>query len=339
MRLKKLARGRALYVDENRVWIAQGMTFFAVNYDGERVTKKYSAGNILQRTLSFFFLSRQLLREGYHHMLLLKDGSLLLTAKKKTYIFNQDGTVRNNFSGYLGNKPASQGICVTPDGTIFFGEYTVNLQHTNDTHLYRSTDNGHSFQCILTFPKTIRHIHFIKYDPYEKCIWLGTGDADAESRLMRSNNNGDTWETIGEGSQQWRAIGVCFTETALVWGTDAGSVLDQNHINTMDRKTHELLAVCDVEGPCHGSASFRDGRIMISTGVEGGENEKDRYARLKEIEGERVIDHFQLKKSPFPFIMQYGVMRFPAGTENTDRVLFTAMGLNKGLETVYAEVK
>ena len=36
-------------------------------------------------------------------------------------------------------------------------------------------------------------------------------------------------------------------------------------------------------------------------------------------------------------IMQYGVMRFPFGTENTDRVVFTAMGLNKGLEAVYAE--
>ena len=74
-------------------------------------------------------------------------------------------------------------------------------------------------------------------------------------------------------------------------------------------------------------------------GVEGGENEKDRFARLKEIRGHEVIDHFRLKKSPFPFIMQYGVMRFPAGTENTDRLVFTAMGLNKGLETVYTEEK
>lgn len=337
MTFRKLARGRALYVDKDRIWIAQGMSFFAVDHDGKRVTAKYRAGSLLQKLLSVCFISRQMLREGYHHMLVLMDQSILVTAKKKTYIFNPDGTIRNTFTGYLGNKPASQGICVTPVGTIFFGEYTVNLHHTNDTHLYRSTDGGYTFQSILTFPKTIRHIHFIKYDPYEKCIWLGTGDADAESRLMRSDDNGDTWETVGEGSQQWRAIGVCFTESALVWGTDAGSVPDQNHINAMDRKTHEMHAVCDVEGPCHGSASFRDGRIMISTGVEGGENEKDRYARLKEVKGEKVTDHFRLKKSLFPFIMQYGVMRFPAGTEHTDRVVFTAMGLKKGLESVYIE--
>ena len=339
MTFRKLIRGRALYTEKDRIWIAQGMSFFAVNSEGKKVTKVYKAGTALQKFLSSCFISRQMLREGCHHMLILRDQSILITAKKRTYIFNPDGTIRNTFSGYLGNKPASQGICVTPDGTVFFGEYTINLQHTNDTHLYRSTDNGRSFQVILTFPKTIRHIHFIKYDPYEKCLWLGTGDADDESKLMRSDDNGDTWITVGEGNQQWRAIGVCITENALVWGTDAGSVPDQNHINIMDRATHEMHSICEVEGPCHGSASFCDGRIMISTGVEGGENEKDRYARLKEIRGQQVTDLFKLKKSRFPYIMQYGVMRFPAGTENTDCVIFTAMGLQKGLETVYIEEK
>lgn len=337
MTFRKLCRGRALYVEDNRIWIARGMSFFAVDPAGKRITRKYRAGSTLQKLLSLCFISRQMLREGYHHMQVLEDGSILVTARKTTYIFNPDGTVRNTFTGYLGNKPASQGICTTPDGTIFFGEYTVNLDHKNDTHLYRSTDNGRSFEIILTFPKTIRHIHFIKYDPYEKCAWLGTGDEDHESMLMRSDDNGETWTTVGEGSQQWRAIGVCCTEDRVIWGTDAGSVPDRNHINAMDRKTHEMHAICDAEGPCHGSALFRDGRIFISTGVEGGENEKDRYARLKEVKGEEVVDHFQLKKSPFPYIMQYGVMRFPAGTEQTDRVVFTAMGLNKGLETVYIE--
>ena len=157
--------------------------------------------------------------------------------------------------------------------------------------------------------------------------------------LMKSYDNGDTWETVGKGSQDWRAIGVCCSQDKLLWGTDAGSVPDQNHINTMDRKTCELHTIYDVEGPCHGSASFKDGRIFISTGVEGGENEKDRFARLKEISDGKIIEHLKMKKSLFPFIMQYGVMRFPFGTENIDRVVFTAMGLNKGLESVYVEEK
>ena len=285
-----------------------------------------------QKFLSCNRLSRQLLREGIHHLVPLKNGDIFLTTKRKSYTVGQDGEVKNVFTGYVGNKPGHQGICVTPDGTVFFGEYSVNLDHKNETKLYRSTDNGMSFQAVLTFPKTVRHIHFIKYDPYEKCLWLGTGDADVECHLMRSADNGDTWETIGTGSQDWRAIGICFTEEALIWGTDAGSVPDQNHIIRMDRKTRQIKIIANAEGPCHGCAGYKDGKVFISTGVEGGENEKDRYARLKEIKKTEVTDLLKVKKDIIPLILQYGVMRFPLGTESTNQVVFTMMGLHGGGE-------
>ena len=337
MRMKKLIRGRALYTEENRIWIARGMRFYGIDYSGKIVTPKYNVGSIKQKLLSSNRLSRQLLREGIHHLVPLKNGDIFLTSKRKAYTVGQDGQVKSIFTGYVGNKPAHQGVCVTPDGTVFFGEYSVNLDHRNETRLYRSTDHAMSFQTVLTFPKNVRHIHFIKYDPYENCLWLGTGDADAECHLMRSADNGDTWETVGTGSQNWRAIGVCFCEDALIWGTDAGSVPDQNHIIRMDRKTRQVEVIADAEGPCHGCASFSDGRVFISTGVEGGENEKDRYARLKQIEDGKVMTILKKKKDIFPLILQYGVIRFPLGTENTDKVVYTMYGLTGNGEQVYVE--
>ncbi len=332
--MKKFIKGRALYTERDKVWIAKGMTFYAVDYTGKRVTRKYRVGGFKQRLLSLNRLFRQLLREGLHHLLPLQNGDIFVTAKRKAYTVGSDGKIKSVFQGYVGNKPAHQGVCVTPQGTIFFGEYSVNLDHSNETRLYRSTDNGITFETVLTFPKTVRHIHFVKYDPYEKCLWLGTGDTDEECRLMRSNDNGDNWEIVGEGSQDWRAIGVCFDEKYLIWGTDAGSVPDQNHLVRMDRKTHELEILADLEGPSHGCASFSNGRVFISTGVEGGENEKDRYARLKEVKGEKVIEQLKIKKDAFPLIVQYGVMRFPLGTENCGEVVFTSMGLRHGGEKV-----
>lgn len=332
--MKTLMRGKALYAEENRIWVAKGMRFYAIDYSGKVVTPKYSVGSTKQKLLSCNRLSRQLLREGIHHLVPLKNGDIFLTAKRKSYTVGQDGKVKNVFTGYVGNKPGHQGVCVTPDGTVFFGEYSINLDHKNETKLYRSTDNAMSFQTVLTFPKTVRHIHFIKYDPYEKCLWLGTGDADIECYLMRSFDNGDTWETVGTGSQDWRAIGVCFTKDALIWGTDAGSVPDQNHIIRMDRETRQIEVVANAEGPCHGCAGYVDGRVFISTGVEGGENEKDRYARLKKIRKTEVSDLLKVKKDMIPLILQYGVMRFPLGTENTDKVVFTMMGLHGGGERV-----
>ena len=87
------------------------------------------------------------------------------------------GEVVNIFQGYQGNKPGHQGVCLAPNGSIFFGEYLLNTDRSKPVNLYRSIDNGNSFQIIKTFPAgDIRHIHFIKWDPYEKCLWLGTGD-------------------------------------------------------------------------------------------------------------------------------------------------------------------
>ncbi len=332
--MRTLFRGRALYAEKNRIWVAKGMRFYAIDYNGKPVTSQYSVGSLKQKLLSCNRLSRQLLREGIHHLVPLKNGDVFLTTKRKSYTVGNDGKIKSVFTGYIGNKPGHQGVCVTPDGTVFFGEYSVNLDHKNETKLYRSTDNAMSFQPILTFPKNVRHIHFVKFDPYEKCLWLGTGDADEECHLMRSTDNGDTWDTIGTGSQDWRAIGVCFREDALIWGTDAGSVPDQNHIIRMDRKTRQIEVIADAEGPCHGCAGYKNGRVFISTGVEGGENEQDRYARLKEIRNSEVVDLLKTKKDSIPLILQYGVMRFPLGTENTDKVVFTMMGLRRCGEKV-----
>lgn len=338
MKMKKLISGRALYTEDNRIWVAQGMTFFAVDYSGKRVTEKYRVGSVKENLLASNRLSRQLLRQGLHHLIPLPNGDIFVTSKRISYVVTSDGRIKNTFTGYAGNKPGHQGVCVTPDGTIFFGEYTLNTKRDHDTKLYRSVDGGTTFQVILTLKKSeVRHIHFVKYDPYEKCIWLGTGDENFENLLMRSFDNGDTWEKIGGGSQDWRAIGVCFDKDYLIWGTDAGSVPDQNHIVKMDRKTHLLNIHCNAEGPCHGCGSFKDERVFISTGVEGGENEKDRYARLKQVLNGKVIDILKKKKDSLPLILQYGVIRFPLGTENTNRIVYTMYGLVRNGEQVYVE--
>lgn len=341
MNFKKLLKGRALYQTPDRIWVAQGMTFYAIDYSGKRVTRKYTVGSMKDRLLGMCRLSRQLLRVGLHHLLPLANGNILVTSKQITYIVSPEGKVVHTFTGYQGNKPAHQGLCVTPDGTIFFAEYLMNTKRDHSVRLYRSTDNGESFQVVKGWPTgDIRHLHFVKWDSYEQCLWLGTGDygeEDNECRLYKSPDNGDTWELIGSGSQDWRAIGVCFTKDALLWGTDAGSCPDTVHFVRMNRQTQQLEVLADFEGPCHGCASYADGRAFFSTGVEGGENEKDRNARLKEYKAGEIVTHWQLKKDIWPLILQYGVMRFPLGTEKCNRVVFTAMALKGHGETIIIE--
>lgn len=331
MQFKKLMNGRALFQTQDKIWVAKGMTFYAIDYTGKRITPKYKVGGKKDRLIGMFRLSRQLLRVGLHHLLPLKNGNIMVTAKRITYIVSPNGKVVKTFSGYQGNKPGHQGVCVTPDGTIFFAEYLLNPNRDHVIRLYRSMDNGMSFQVVKEWPKgDIRHLHFVKWDSYEKCLWLGTGDygdKGSENCLYKSVDNGETWDLIGQYSQDWRAIGVCFTEDALLWGTDAGSCPDTVHFVRMSRKTQQLEILADFEGPCHGCASYADGRTFFTTGVEGGENEKDRYARLKEYKTGEIVNHWKLKKDIWPLILQFGVMRFPLGTDTCNKVVFTTMGL------------
>lgn len=341
MSFKNLTNGRALYVTPEIIWVAKGMTFYGISYDGKRITRKYSVGSPVEKLIGTFRLSRQALRVGLHHLLPLRNGNILVTAKKKTHIINKAGKVVNVFQGYQGNKPGHQGMCIAPNGSIFFCEYLLNSDRTKAVNLYRSDDDGMSFKLIKTFaPGEIRHLHFIKWDPYEECLWMGTGDYgkdNDENRLYRSQDNGNSWELIGSGSQDWRAIGVCFTPTHLVWGTDAGSCPDTVHLIRMDRNTHQLEILEDFEGPCHGCASLKNGRIFFSTGVEGGINEKDNFSRLKEYSGGQTLNVFSLEKDFWPLIVQYGVMRFPLGTENCIKPVFTTMGLKGHGECVMIE--
>lgn len=333
MNFIKLSKGRALYQSPSCIWLAKGMTFYAIDYSGRRVTRKYTVGGLKDRLMGRFRLTRQLLRTGLHHLIPLANGNILVTAKRITYIVSSEGKIVNTFTGYQGNKPGHQGVCVTPDGSIFFAEYLLNPKRDHEIRLFRSTDNGLSFQVVKTWPAgDIRHLHFVKWDSYEQCLWLGTGDYgenNAENRLYKSSDNGDTWELIGQGSQDWRAIGVCFTKDALLWGTDAGSCPDTVHFVSMDRQTHKMEILADFEGPCHGCASYNDGRAFFSTGVEGGENEKDNYARLKEYTNGRLIDILKIKKDIFPYVLQIGAMRFPLGSDICSKVVFTAMGLKR----------
>ena len=321
----KLLNGRALYQENNKIWVAQGRKFFAIDYSGEKVSRIFSVpGGLKDRLLTCHRLLTQGTRNDIRILLPLKNGNILIAAKRKVLIFSPDGEVLNMWTGFQGNKPGHQGMCVTPDGTIFFAEYLRMSWHV-----------------IKEFaPGEIRHLHFVKWDRYESCLWLGTGDygeGGCENRLYKSSDNGESWTLIGQGSQDWRAIGLCFTEDALLWGTDAGSCPDTVHFVRMDRKTKQLEILEDFEGPCHGCASYKGGRAFFSTGVEGGENEKDNIARLKEYRNGKTDTVFQLKKDIWPLILQYGVIRFPLGTDNCDRVVFTTMGLQGHGETVMME--
>ena len=316
IQFKKLMNGRALYQEPDKIWVARGRKFFAVDYDGNRVSKVYVVpGGLKERLMTCGRVLTQGTRNDIRILLPLKNGNLMVVAKRKVLVFSKQGEVLNVWTEFQGNKPGHQGACVTPDGTVFFTEYLLNPKRDHAIRLWQSMDNGMTWQVVKEFePGDIRHLHFVKWDVYAGCLWMG------------------------QYSQDWRAIGVCFTKDYLYWGTDAGSCPDTVHFVRMDRRTEKLEILDDMEGPCHGCGSYADGRAFFSTGVEGGENEKDNIARMKMLGDDGKLQTvWECKKDCLPLIIQYGVMRFPLGTDNCTRVCFTTMGLKGHGETIMIE--
>lgn len=321
---------RALYCEDNGILCARGFDIIRVEDTGQQAWLARVPASPIQRLLAGCRVTRQGLRLGIHHLWRLCDGGLLAVCKRR--ILKQspnDQSFREVSAIHRGNKPASKGVVVCPDGTVLYGEYAMNIDRSLPIAVYRSTDHAESFEKSYEFPPgDIRHIHFIQWDSVEECLWMGTGDANPECRLYRSDDVGKNWKLIGSGSQTWRAVGVAFTNSYLYWGTDAGSDsgTTPNWIVRYCRESGRLEELVQVQGPCHGITKMSDGTILVSTGVEGGHNEVDGKAHLwASQDGVNWEDLGGWRKDFCPKLMQYGVIHFPHGL--TYDPIMTCLGL------------
>ena len=191
-----------------------------------------------------------------------------------------------------------------------------------------STDAGESFQQIVNFRRAVCIHPFHQWDPFAKCLWMGTGDRDAECRMLTSVDGGLTWQPVGEDSQSWRAIGAAFTPEAVYWGMDAGFDAGDtpNHIMRWDRRTREAEAIQEIQGPCYGIAKLADGTILLATGVEGGQNERDRQSHLWCGSDRDFREIAAWDKDIWPAVVQIGTVYFPHGLDNSRKPCLVLLG-------------
>jgi hypothetical protein len=316
------------------------MSLCSVGRDG----KVSPLGRLDDRTVvniaSRFRVLRQALRIGLHNALPLSDGSIVGVSKRRIVRLDQgNGRFCDVQTLRYGNKPGFRGLCVCPCGTIVYGEYSQNWDRHYPVGLFRSEDHARSFRLVHEFePGVVRHIHFVQWDPFGKCLWMGTGDRNEESSILRSDDLGSNWVVVGSGSQAWRAVGLAFRDDAVYWGTDAGSDAgpELNRIIRWVRASGSCEEIAEIQGPCHGITTIRDGTIVLSTGLEGGVNEMDSRAHLwGSRDGISWWDMASWRKDSWPYLVQFGVIHFPIGTEKSNVLQFTALGLRGGGNTYF----
>jgi hypothetical protein len=216
-------------------------------------------------------------------------------------------------------------MCQDHIGRVYLGEYWLNRER-QAVRLWRSDDDGLGWQPVHTWPAgTIRHIHFVQFDPYEQLIWVGTGDADSECHISYSRDGGVSFKAIGGGSQLWRAVSLLFTPEAIFWGTDIGIDHDDqpNYLVRWERSAQMLQKLMPIDGPAYYSAQAADGTWAIGTAVEGGRNEADGRVHLYLTRDQHNWNNLRLwPRWQAPGVFGPATITFPLSDAPLSRLLF-----------------
>jgi len=179
----------------------------------------------------------------------------------------------------VGRGILSNGLTAIKDNIVLLGEYFRNPGRT-DVNIYRINDSGKTWSVAYNFESgVIRHIHSLQVDPYTGKLWICCGDFDSESLIGWFDNDFRKVNQIGTGNQVWRTCQLVFTEEAVYWGTDTGSI-ELGGIYRWDRGKMTLSKLVNTNGGILYGTRLSGGTIVFSTDREGFANEKDNKTHL-----------------------------------------------------------
>ncbi|OEC86103.1 hypothetical protein A9507_11665 [Methanobacterium sp. A39] len=268
------------------------------------------------------------LRLGIKTIIKLANGTILAVASKQIFHI-KDGEVSIVHTFYKGFGPLRKGWCEDGNGNCYFGEYFLNNKRDSKIRLFKSTDDGRFWNVICSL-NNIRHIHSVQFDPYSKNVWLCTGDKDSESKIMFSEDGGETWTNIASGSQMFRTLSLTFTKKHIYWGTDIPT--RQNYICRYVRGDGSIEKLTQVDGPVHYSTTAGDKFKVFATTVEGNSegisSQWDENAHIwASKDGINWHDIISWKKDLWPYVLGYGRVIFPNGENKTNDLYFTTQAL------------
>ena len=276
-------------------------------------------------------LSFRLFRDGFHALTILPSGHLIAAVPGAIVVRSPgEPCFRASHKILRGTRPLH--IAVTPDGSIFWGEYFDN-PNRDEVHIYASTDKGGKWDIAYTFPRgAIRHVHNIVFDEWENCLWVLTGDNGAECQILRASVDFKDVQVIASGGQQARAVALIPTREALFFSSD--TPFETNHIYSYSRRGI-LSQATEISGSSIYGCRVRDA-IFFSTMVEPSDTNRDRHVRVY---GSADQIHWgcllEWEKDMWPMgLFQYANAFLPDGHNATNLLAVTTIALTQSdLET------
>ncbi|MBE0653371.1 MAG: hypothetical protein IH594_06210 [Bacteroidales bacterium] len=184
-----------------------------------------------------------------------------------------------NFGLNKGRGIMSTGLQWVNENEVLFGEY-FNNPRRGEVAIFKFSKENLTWSKLYEFPSgQIRHIHSVQKDSYTGRLWVCVGDEDNEAMIGWLDDNCENVYPIGSGSQIWRACQLVFSEDAMFWGTDTGS-MDLAGIYRWDKITENLTLLKKTDGAIFFGTRLRNDIIVMSTDREGFQNERDEITRI-----------------------------------------------------------
>ena len=317
-----MIKGKVVCVNGDNVLVSKGYVLSDGQNHYRLIDKKYGF-------LSRFKLTRRLLRAEITSLYTRSDGTQLALAKKGIFRRSKDEKVFVKICSIpRGSKPLN--LCVTPTGTIYFGEYFQNIDNL-PIHIYKLSVEDGGLENIFTFGQgEINHIHGLFFDKYTNRIWVVTGDAEHECIIGYTEDEFRSFVEMFRGGQEYRCCQMFFYEDYIIYCTDSEFI--ENSIKCIDRKSLEIKVLCNVTGSV--IKGGQNGNISyFSTNVEPSQVNMDKKAHIwMSKDGLHWEDKYSAEKDIYPAIFQFGSFEFPHyETPISNRLYFSGRAL-KGLD-------
>ena len=224
---------------------------------------------------------------------------------------------------------------------ICFGGYRGN-KDKEPVHIYKRISMD-KWEVVYRFEQgAINHVHSIVADPYRNCLWVFTGDFDEASAIWKITDNFKKVERVLCNDQKYRGCVIYPMQEGLLYATDAPFA--PNYIYLM-KEDFSIETICEIDGSCIYGCKFGD-KIAFSTTVEpdGRQNStmnllisRKRGAGIKDVYSHLYVGNlsegfkevFKERKDIWPYIFQFGAIRFPYGHNTTGKLYFQPVATNK----------
>lgn len=270
-------------------------------------------------------LAQRLLRFQLTNVIPLENGDLFVTFDKSVGIV-RDGKFQGLKNLFRPCRVLRSACAVNENGDVFFGEYLAN-EERGEMRIYKYKAGSNALETIYKFPpNSIRHIHGLYFDEYTKSIFCLTGDDEKECQIIRSADEFQTIEIIGQGDETWRAVSILFTEKALFYGMDAE--FRSNQIYKIEREAFTRKSLGEVGGTVFYSKQI-GADLFFTTTAENAPSQTENAAVLWHVgadESLKKIVSFR-KDRWHGTLFQFGTIHFPCVNRLKDRLYFHLVGV------------